>query len=62
MFETSGAVLLGAKVGEMIRKGIIDVEVYQAEGGTKLLMMGEVAAMFGKLTDRDWMKTFFVGN
>ena len=49
IFETAGAVLLGAKVGEMIRKGIIDVEVYQRENGARLLMMGEVAAMFGKL-------------
>ena len=29
VFETAGAVLLGTKVGEMIRKGIIDVEVIE---------------------------------
>ncbi|XP_076813750.1 sodium-dependent phosphate transporter 2-like isoform X2 [Clavelina lepadiformis] len=47
VFEATGAALLGAKVGETIRKGIIDVHVYDFEDGAKVLMMGEVAAMFG---------------
>ncbi|CAK8689412.1 unnamed protein product [Clavelina lepadiformis] len=47
VFETTGAALVGAKVGETIRKGIIDVHVYDFEDGAKVLMMGEVAAMFG---------------
>ena len=48
VFEATGAALLGAKVGETIRKGIIDVHVYDFEDGAKVLMMGEVAAMFGE--------------
>nr|XP_026692334.1 sodium-dependent phosphate transporter 1-like [Ciona intestinalis] len=47
IFETSGALLIGAKVGETIRKGIIDVEVYSFDGGTEILMTGQVSAMFG---------------
>lgn len=43
IFETLGAILLGAKVGHTIRKGIIDVEIY--EGNETLLMGGEVSAM-----------------
>ncbi|XP_032092648.1 sodium-dependent phosphate transporter 2 isoform X1 [Thamnophis elegans] len=45
IFETTGSVLLGAKVGETIRKGIIDVNYY--DNSTGLLMAGEVSAMFG---------------
>lgn len=48
IFETLGAVLLGAKVGETIRKGIIDVSIYNVtEDGRELLMIGEVSAMSG---------------
>ncbi|XP_039263384.2 sodium-dependent phosphate transporter 1-A-like [Styela clava] len=48
IFETLGAVLLGAKVGETIRKGIIDITIYNAtEEGRELLMIGEVSAMTG---------------
>lgn len=48
IFETLGAIFLGAKVGETIRKGIIDVTVYnETESGTQLLMFGEVSAMTG---------------
>jgi len=43
IFETLGAILLGAKVGKTIRKGIIDVEIYR--GNETLLMAGEISAM-----------------
>lgn len=46
IFETVGSVLLGAKVSETIRKGLIDVEMYNAT--LELLMAGSVSAMFGK--------------
>ncbi|OCU00353.1 sodium-dependent phosphate transporter 2 isoform X1 [Xenopus laevis] len=45
IFETIGSVLLGAKVGETIRKGIIDVNLYN--NTVDLLMAGEVSAMVG---------------
>ena len=45
IFETLGAVLLGAKVSDTIRKGIIDVEPY--ENHTELMMVGNVAALAG---------------
>uniref|UniRef100_A0A6I8P886 Phosphate transporter n=1 Tax=Ornithorhynchus anatinus TaxID=9258 RepID=A0A6I8P886_ORNAN len=45
VFETVGSVLLGAKVSETIRKGLIDVETYNAT--QELLMAGSVSAMFG---------------
>ncbi|XP_048876579.1 sodium-dependent phosphate transporter 1-B [Brienomyrus brachyistius] len=45
IFETLGSVLLGASVSETIRKGIIDVNVYN--GSEKFLMAGSVSAMFG---------------
>nr|XP_028557610.1 sodium-dependent phosphate transporter 2 isoform X3 [Podarcis muralis] len=45
IFETTGSVLLGAKVGETIRKGIIDVNLYNST--VELLMAGEVSAMVG---------------
>lgn len=54
IFETVGSALLGAKVSETIRKGLIDVEKYNAT--QDLLMAGSVSAMFGKL----WLYlTFF---
>ncbi|CAD5119386.1 DgyrCDS8000 [Dimorphilus gyrociliatus] len=43
VFETLGAVLLGAKVSDTIRKGIIDVTPYQND--TSLFMVGNVAAL-----------------
>ncbi|XP_006156716.1 sodium-dependent phosphate transporter 1 isoform X1 [Tupaia chinensis] len=43
IFETVGSVLLGAKVSETIRKGLIDVEIYNSTD----LMAGSVSAMFG---------------
>ncbi|KAI1881915.1 hypothetical protein AGOR_G00244390 [Albula goreensis] len=45
VFETVGSVLLGAKVSETIRKGIIDIGMYN--GSDHLLMAGSVSAMFG---------------
>ncbi|XP_043105902.1 sodium-dependent phosphate transporter 1-B isoform X2 [Puntigrus tetrazona] len=45
VFETLGSVLLGAKVSETIRKGIIDVTMYN--GSEHVLMAGSVSAMFG---------------
>ncbi|XP_061656927.1 sodium-dependent phosphate transporter 1-B [Syngnathoides biaculeatus] len=45
VFETLGSVLLGAKVSETIRKGIIDVGMYN--GSEHLLMAGSISAMFG---------------
>ncbi|XP_030896530.1 sodium-dependent phosphate transporter 1 isoform X3 [Leptonychotes weddellii] len=44
IFETVGSVLLGAKVSETIRKGLIDVEMYNST--QQLLMAGSVSAMF----------------
>jgi phosphate/sulfate permease len=46
IFETVGSVLLGAKVSETIRKGIIDVDMYN--GSEHMLMAGSVSAMFGE--------------
>uniref|UniRef100_A0A8C3ACS1 Phosphate transporter n=1 Tax=Cyclopterus lumpus TaxID=8103 RepID=A0A8C3ACS1_CYCLU len=45
VFETLGSVLLGAKVSETIRKGIIDVGMYN--GTEHVLMAGSISAMFG---------------
>lgn len=45
IFETLGSVLLGAKVSETIRKGIIDVTMYNDY--EHVLMAGSVSAMFG---------------
>ena len=45
VFELLGAILLGAKVGTTIRKGIIDVTIYK--DSEDLLMAGEVSAMLG---------------
>uniref|UniRef100_A0A6Q2X8D2 Phosphate transporter n=1 Tax=Esox lucius TaxID=8010 RepID=A0A6Q2X8D2_ESOLU len=45
IFETVGSMLLGAKVSETIRKGIIDVNMYN--GSEHMLMAGSISAMFG---------------
>ncbi|XP_055367688.1 sodium-dependent phosphate transporter 1-A isoform X2 [Betta splendens] len=45
VFETVGSVLLGAKVSETIRQGIIDVRMYN--GSEHVLMAGSVSAMCG---------------
>lgn len=46
IFETLGSVLLGAKVSETIRTGIIDVGMYN--GSEQVLMAGSISAMFGE--------------
>lgn len=46
VFETLGSVLLGAKVSETIRKGIIDVNMYN--NSEHVLMAGSVSAMVGE--------------
>lgn len=46
IFETVGAILLGAKVSETIRSGIIDVHMYN--GSEAVLMAGSISAMFGE--------------
>uniref|UniRef100_A0A8C3AFB5 Phosphate transporter n=1 Tax=Cyclopterus lumpus TaxID=8103 RepID=A0A8C3AFB5_CYCLU len=45
VFETVGSVLLGAKVSETIRNGIIDVQMYN--GSEHVLMAGSISAMCG---------------
>ncbi|KAG7489421.1 sodium-dependent phosphate transporter 1-A-like [Solea senegalensis] len=45
VFETVGSVLLGAKVSETIRQGIIDVQMYN--GSEHVLMAGSISAMCG---------------
>ncbi|XP_035235650.1 sodium-dependent phosphate transporter 1-B-like isoform X1 [Anguilla rostrata] len=45
IFETIGSMLLGAKVSETIRQGIIDVSMYN--GSEPVLMAGSISAMFG---------------
>ncbi|XP_075063381.1 sodium-dependent phosphate transporter 1 [Mixophyes fleayi] len=45
IFETVGSVLLGAKVSETIRKGLIDVNMYNST--QELLMAGSISSMFG---------------
>ncbi|XP_076126140.1 sodium-dependent phosphate transporter 1-A [Alosa pseudoharengus] len=45
IFETVGSILLGAKVSETIRSGIIDPRMYNGSEAT--LMAGSISAMFG---------------
>ncbi|CAH8462103.1 unnamed protein product [Schistosoma turkestanicum] len=46
--ELSGSVLLGAKVSNTIRKGIVSVELFKTiENGHVILMAGQVAALGG---------------
>ncbi|KAM3867854.1 sodium-dependent phosphate transporter 1-A [Diretmus argenteus] len=45
IFETVGSMLLGAKVSETIRQGIIDVRMYN--GSEHVLMAGSISAMCG---------------
>jgi sodium-dependent phosphate transporter len=45
IFETLGAILLGAKVSDTVRKGVIDTAPY--ENDTELFMVGNIAALGG---------------
>lgn len=44
-FEIAGSILLGYKVSDTIRKGILDVNIY--DGNEKQLMLGMLAALIG---------------
>ena len=46
IFETLGAVLIGSKVSDTIRKGIFDPAMY--DGKEKVLMVGQIAALMGE--------------
>ncbi|XP_074653543.1 sodium-dependent phosphate transporter 1-like [Tubulanus polymorphus] len=56
VFELAGAILIGSKVSDTIRKGIIDVHPYNGSEG--VLMVGNVATLTGSCV---WMilATFF---
>lgn len=58
IFETVGSVLLGAKVSETIRQGIIDVQMYN--GSEHVLMAGSICSMCGKRSHTCVTLRFFV--
>lgn len=45
VFECAGAILIGYKVSDTIRKGILDIDAY--DGDEKQLMLGMLAALIG---------------
>lgn len=47
IFESFGAILLGAKVGETIRKNIFSVAIFETE--KTVLMIGMVSSMIGSV-------------
>ncbi|OWF49190.1 sodium-dependent phosphate transporter 1-B-like [Mizuhopecten yessoensis] len=51
IFEMLGAILIGYRVSDTIRKGIIDVEMYN-NGSEKVLMAGNISALTGSCV---WM-------
>ena len=46
VFEILGATLLGSRVSDTMRKGIIDVSMYN--GTEEVLMVGQIAGLAGK--------------
>jgi len=48
VFETTGSVFLGAKVGDTIRKGIVDILIFaEMSNGEVILSLGMLATMAG---------------
>ena len=45
MFETGGALLIGARVGETIRKQLFDIHIF--ENDRTLLIIGMMSSMIG---------------
>ena len=45
MFETGGALLIGARVGETIRKQMFDIHIFQSD--RTLLIIGMMSSMIG---------------
>jgi len=48
--EAGGAILLGGSVSDTIRKGMMDVDLYDGNDGRTLLMMGMTSILFAAAT------------